>query len=76
MIEELHRRSSEAALLAFDDFDLASLVPYPLTVIAYDIRELARAAAELLFRRIDGDQSWPRTVVLPTELVARGISAR
>ncbi|MEV4135544.1 hypothetical protein AB0J72_25620 [Dactylosporangium sp. NPDC049742] len=26
--------------------------------------------------RIDGDQSWPRTVALPTELVARGISAR
>ncbi|MGI5237855.1 LacI family DNA-binding transcriptional regulator [Dactylosporangium sp. CA-139066] len=72
VIEELYRRGSDAALLAFDDFDLARLVPYPLTVIAYDAGELARAATELLFRRIDGDRSWPHTVVLPTELVARG----
>nr|BFE55480.1 LacI family DNA-binding transcriptional regulator [Dactylosporangium thailandense] len=73
VIEELHRRGSDAALLAFDDFELARLVPYPLTVIAYDTRALARTATELLFRRIDGDRSWPRTVVLPTELVARGL---
>ncbi|WP_426514813.1 LacI family DNA-binding transcriptional regulator [Dactylosporangium sp. McL0621] len=73
VIEELHRRGSDAALLAFDDFELARLVPYPLTVIAYDTRVLARTATELLFRRIDGDRSWPRTVVLPTELVERGL---
>ncbi|WP_433619376.1 LacI family DNA-binding transcriptional regulator [Dactylosporangium sp. CA-139114] len=73
VIEELYRRRSDAALLAFDDFELARLVPYPLTVIAYDTRALARTATELLFRRIDGDRSWPRTVVLPTELVARGL---
>jgi LacI family transcriptional regulator len=76
VIEELYRRGSDAALLGFDDFDVARLVPYPLTVIAYDTHELARAATELLFRRIDGDRSWPRTVVLPTELVARGVPSR
>ncbi|MEU8207206.1 LacI family DNA-binding transcriptional regulator [Streptosporangium sp. NPDC049046] len=75
-VGELHRRGSDAALLGFDDFDMAALVPYPLTVIAYDTRELARTAAELLFRRIGGDRSWPRTVVLPTELVERGIPPR
>jgi LacI family transcriptional regulator len=75
VIEELHRRGSDAALLGFDDFDVARLLPYPLTVIAYDTRKLARTAAELLFRRIGGDRSWPSTVVLPTELVARGIRA-
>jgi LacI family transcriptional regulator len=73
VIEELHRRGSDAALLAFDDFELSRLVPYPLTVIAYDTHALARTATELLFRRIDGDRSWPRTVVLPTELLARGL---
>ncbi|MCO5990947.1 substrate-binding domain-containing protein [Actinoallomurus spadix] len=62
----------DAALLGFDDFDLARLVPYPLTVIAYDTRELARVATEPLFRRIEGDRPLPRTVVLPTELAARG----
>jgi LacI family transcriptional regulator len=76
VIEELCRRGSDAALLGFDDFDMARLVPYPLTVIAYDTRELARAATELLFRRIGGDRSLPRTVVLPTELVARGAPQR
>ncbi|MEU4402974.1 LacI family DNA-binding transcriptional regulator [Streptosporangium sp. NPDC023963] len=76
VIEELHRRGSDAAVLGFDDFDMSSLVPYPLTVIAYDTRELARTAAELLFRRIGGERSWPRTVVLPTELVERGLPPR
>ncbi|MFC7643174.1 substrate-binding domain-containing protein [Streptosporangium lutulentum] len=52
VIEELHRRGSDAALLGFDDFDMARLVPYPLTVIAYDTHELARTATDLLFRRI------------------------
>ncbi|WP_440104484.1 LacI family DNA-binding transcriptional regulator [Streptosporangium sp. H16] len=76
VIEELHRRGSDAAVLGFDDFDMSSLVPHPLTVISYDTRELARTAAELLFRRIGGDRSWPRTVVLPTELVERGLPPR
>ena len=48
------------------------LMPRPLTVIAYDTRELARRATQLLFARIDGDRSRPRTVVLPTELLERG----
>lgn len=30
-IEKLCRRGGDAALLGFDDFDLARLVPYPLT---------------------------------------------
>ena len=42
-------------------------------VIAYDMRELARTAAELLFRRIGGDRSRPATTVLPTRLVERGM---
>jgi LacI family transcriptional regulator len=76
VVEELCRRGSDIPLVGFDDFDLAHLVPYPLTVITYDTHELARTAAELLFRRIEGDRSWPRTVVLPTELVARGVPPR
>ncbi|MEV1328134.1 LacI family DNA-binding transcriptional regulator [Micromonospora costi] len=72
-VEELHRRGSAAALLGFDDFDLARLLPYPFTVVAYDTRALARAAAELLFRRIAGDPSEPRSLLIPTELVERGL---
>jgi LacI family transcriptional regulator len=73
VVEELWRRNSDAALVGFDDFELSHLVPRPLTVIAYDTRELARTAAELLFQRVGGDRSWPRTIVLPTTLVQRGL---
>ncbi len=73
-LQELWRRGSDAALVGFDDFELSHLMPRPLTVIAYDTRELGRAATELLFRRIAGDRSWPASVVLPTRLLDRGIS--
>ncbi|WP_051367489.1 LacI family DNA-binding transcriptional regulator [Hamadaea tsunoensis] len=70
----LWSRGSDADLLGFDDFELSYLMPRPFTVIAYDTREMARIAAELLFTRIAGDQSWPRTEVLATHLVERGLS--
>jgi LacI family transcriptional regulator len=73
IVQELWRRGSDAALVGFDDFELSHLMPRPLTVIAYDAREVGRHAARLLFRRIDGDRSWPSTTVLPTRLVERGI---
>jgi len=73
-LQELYRRGSDAALVGFDDFELSHLMPRPVTVIAYDTRELARTATELLFQRINGDRSRPATTVLPTRLVDRGIS--
>jgi LacI family transcriptional regulator len=72
-LQELWRRGSDAELLGFDDFELSYLMPRRFTVIAYDPRELARRAAALLFARISGDASWPRTEVLPTHLVQRGL---
>lgn len=74
VVQELWRRGSTAHLVGFDDFELSHLMPIPLTVIAYDTRELARQAAELLFARISKESFWPRTVVLPTRLVQRGLS--
>jgi LacI family transcriptional regulator len=75
-VAELSRRHSDAALVGFDDFELSHLMPRPLTVVAYDTRELARTAAELLFQRVAGDRAWPRTIVLPTELIERGLGPR
>ena len=72
-LQELYRRGDEAPLLGFDDFELSHLMPRPLTLIAYDQRELARVAVDRLFARIDGDQSWPATTILPTHLIQRGI---
>lgn len=75
-LDELWRRDSDAALVGFDDFELSHLMPRPVTVIAHDPRELGRKAAELLFRRVDGDRSWPTTTVLPTRLIDRGTGPR
>jgi LacI family transcriptional regulator len=73
IVQELWRRGSDAALVGFDDFELSHLMPRPFTVIGYDTREFGRQAAQLLFRRIGGDRSWPTTTVLPTRLVQRGL---
>lgn len=72
-LQELYRQGSEAALLGFDDFELSHLMPRPLTIVAYDARELGRLAAERLFQRIGGDQSWPTTTIVPTHLLDRGM---
>ncbi|MET7476912.1 LacI family DNA-binding transcriptional regulator [Streptomyces sp. NPDC005648] len=60
------------AFIAFDDVPLAARLTPPVTVIAQDPAALATTAAHLLFARIQGDTSPPRTVVLPTELIRRG----
>ncbi|MGY5057960.1 LacI family DNA-binding transcriptional regulator [Streptomyces sp. 900105755] len=60
------------AFVAFDDFALAARLTPPVTVIAQDPVALATSAAHLLFARIHGDISPPRTVVMPTRLIRRG----
>ncbi|MWA02666.1 LacI family DNA-binding transcriptional regulator [Actinomadura sp. LD22] len=72
-IRELCRRGDGAALTGFDDFELSSLMPRPLTIIGYDVQELGRAAAVRLFERIGGDTSWPAETVVPTRLLRRGL---
>src|SRR4051794_6877700 len=60
------------ALVGFDDFELAELLPVPVTVVASSPLELGRRAARLLIERMQGSDAPPRTVVLPTTLLARG----
>ncbi|MFF4312877.1 LacI family DNA-binding transcriptional regulator [Streptomyces sp. 900105755] len=62
----------DLAFVAFDDFALAARLTPPVTVIAQDPVALATSAAHLLFARIHGDISPPRTVVMPTRLIRRG----
>lgn len=64
------RRS--VALVGFDDFETADLLEPAVTVVAQDIHALGRTAAELLFRRVDGDTGPAQTVLLGTQLVVRG----
>jgi LacI family transcriptional regulator len=64
--------STRPALVGFDDFELADLLDPPVSVVALDPAVLGKAAAELLFARLDGDDSPPRRIVLPVRLVPRG----
>lgn len=75
-IQELWEQDNDAAVVGFDDFETSHLMPRPVTIIGFDTREIGRKGAELLFRRIDGDTSRPATVVIPTQLVERGIRQR
>jgi len=63
---------AQVALVSFDDFLLAPQLDPPVTVIAQDPAAMGTTAAHLLFSRIAGDDSPPRTVVLPTRLIPRG----
>jgi LacI family transcriptional regulator len=60
------------ALVGLDDVELADAVDPGLTVVAQDPAALGRAAADLLFARIDGDEAPTRRVVEPTRLIVRG----
>jgi LacI family transcriptional regulator len=72
----IRSRGAAVTLAGFDDFELADLLGLPLTVVAYDPRELGREAARLLIDRIAGlrrGQSLaPRRIVIPTKLVEYG----
>jgi LacI family transcriptional regulator, galactose operon repressor len=60
------------ALVGFDDLELADMLATPVTVIAHHPAEMGRRAAELLWRRMAGEDLPPQRVVLPTHLIARG----
>jgi LacI family transcriptional regulator len=63
---------TEIALVGFDDFVLADVLVPGITVITQDTAQLGRLAAQLLFARLDGDDSPPRTHVVPTGMIMRG----
>jgi LacI family transcriptional regulator len=64
--------SHRVALVGFDDFPMSDLLDPPVTVVRQEVGRVGRTAAELLFARMDGDDSATRRVVLPAVLVPRG----
>jgi LacI family transcriptional regulator len=73
-LRALHELAAQhtVAHVGFDDIPLSDVVDPGLTVVAQDPYALGRTAAELLFRRLRGDQGPYRHVVLSTTLIARG----
>src|SRR5438105_685393 len=62
----------QVALVGFDDLIHVDLAAGGVTVITPDPVEMGRAAARLLFRRIDGDESPAVHRLIPTRLITRG----
>jgi LacI family transcriptional regulator len=65
-----HRRP--VALVGFDDFELADMLPTPVSVIRHAPEDMGRIAAELAYARLDGDAGPPQRRTIPCELVPRG----
>ncbi|MBS1813808.1 MAG: LacI family DNA-binding transcriptional regulator [Acidobacteria bacterium] len=65
-------REERLPLLGFDDFDLASLVDPPLSVIRQPTENMMRHATDLLFRRIEGSEPVePKVIALPGQPIYR-----
>jgi LacI family transcriptional regulator len=62
---------SELAIVGFGDFELADLVPTPVTVVSYDPVLIGYTAGQLLVRRLAGEQGPPRLVEVPVTLTVR-----
>jgi LacI family transcriptional regulator len=60
------------ALVGFDDFSVADLLEPAVSVVAQDVTAIGSLAAEILFRRIDGDAAEPQAHIVPTRIIARG----
>jgi len=65
------------AIVGFDDFELAELMPVPVTVIGHDPRQLGREAARLVLSRLDsgGRRAPARLVEMPVTIAADPESA-
>jgi LacI family transcriptional regulator len=73
-VHALHRagRERELALIGFDDISLADMLDPAISVVAQDPQALGRAAADRLFRRLDGDPAPAVHEIIPVALIARG----
>ena len=65
------RIPQDIAVIAVDNPDWSELLDPPLTVLAQPIRDMATQAAELLIRRIRGEEFEPVHQVYPLELIVR-----
>jgi LacI family transcriptional regulator len=58
--------------VGFDEGLLLELLAAGVTVVAHDPEAIGRLAANLLFRRIEGDHSPPINVAIAPQVIARG----
>jgi LacI family transcriptional regulator len=71
-LRALRDASDAIALVGFDDFELADMLPVPVSVVRHDPAEMGRIGADLAYARLDGEDALPRRHTIACELVARG----
>jgi LacI family transcriptional regulator len=73
-VRALHERGREReiALIGFDDISLADMLNPAVSVVAQNPQAIGRAAADQLFRRLDGDTAPAVHQTIPARLIARG----
>ncbi len=62
----------QIAVIGFDDLPLADLLDPAITVLQQDASAIGAAAADRLFRRLDGEQLPVEHVIIPARLIVRG----
>jgi LacI family transcriptional regulator len=77
VLRALREVNKQPAVVGFDDFRMADMLPTPVTVVASDTAELGRIAARLLLDRAAGtDTRVPQRITLPCALIQRGSGER
>jgi LacI family transcriptional regulator len=72
-VRELHQtKRMDVAVVSFDDFPMADALDPAITAARQDPVLMGRQAFALLLRRIAGEDSPGRRVVVPTSFIARG----
>ncbi|GCE09596.1 LacI family DNA-binding transcriptional regulator [Dictyobacter aurantiacus] len=72
VLRALRSYTQQPAFIGFDDFDLADMLPTPITVVAHDPAAMGTRAAEILFARLAGSTVPFQQTIIPTRLIARG----
>jgi DNA-binding LacI/PurR family transcriptional regulator len=65
----------DVSVVGIDDIALAEIAYPPLTTVRQNLSEMTEAAVALLVARLNGDDSPPRALLFPAELVVRGSTA-
>jgi LacI family transcriptional regulator len=65
----------DVSIVGFDDIAMASWDVFQLTTVRAELTDLAKAAADLLLRRIAEPAAPPRRIEIPTTLSLRGTHA-
>jgi LacI family transcriptional regulator len=72
VVEGLFERAQlQVAVVGFDDLELSAILPVRVTVLKHDPVELGRMAAQVLFKRLDGDSAPLEHQILGVDLLER-----